>query len=59
MVPGLITLKAGGVFTADLQASDTTHAVHVRWHSSANGSSGSWSGTGSFLPDPLTIFPPD
>lgn len=50
---GLITLKSGAVFTADLQASDTSRAVHVRWHYSANGSAGSWSGTGSFRPGPL------
>jgi hypothetical protein len=50
---GLITLRSGGTFTATLQGSDTTHGVHVRWHYSANGSSGSWSGTASFLPSPL------
>jgi hypothetical protein len=50
---GTMTLKSGGTFTADLQASDTSRAVHVRWHYSANGTSGSWSGTGSFLPGPL------
>ena len=50
---GLVRFQAGGVFSADLQASDTSLAVHVRWHYSGNGSSGSWSGTGSFRPDPL------
>jgi hypothetical protein len=50
---GLVRLQSGGTFSADLQASDTSHSVHVRWHYSANGSSGSWSGTASFTPDPL------
>jgi hypothetical protein len=50
---GLITLKQGGTFSAVLLATDTTRSVHVRWHYSANGSSGSWSGTGSFRPGPL------
>ncbi len=50
---GQITLRDGGTFTANLQASDTTRGVHVRWHYSANGSSGSWSGTTSFLPGPI------
>jgi hypothetical protein len=52
---GLLRLQSGGTFSADLQASDTTLSVHVRWHYSANGSSGSWSGTSSFVPDPLQI----
>jgi hypothetical protein len=50
---GEMSLSQGGVFTADLQATDTSHSVHVRWHYSANGTSGSWSGTGGFMPDPL------
>jgi hypothetical protein len=50
---GLVTLRKGGTFAANLQATDTTHSVHVRWHYSANGSAGSWSGTGSFRPGPL------
>jgi hypothetical protein len=52
---GLVRLQSGGTFSADLQASDTALSVHVRWHYRANGSSGSWSGTTSFLPDPLQI----
>jgi hypothetical protein len=51
---GQITLRSGGTFRADLQSSDTSRAIHVRWHYSANGTSGSWSGTGSFLPDPIS-----
>lgn len=50
---GLITLRKGGIFSAQLQASDTTRSVHVRWHYRANGTSGSWSGTGSFRPSPI------
>ena len=52
-----VSLRSGGTFSADLGASDTTHAVHVRWHYSANGTSGSWSGTGSFRPGPLGVPP--
>src|SRR6266545_537425 len=52
---GQITLKKGGTFTAILQASDTSHTVNVRWHYSANGSSGSWSGTKTFTPATLAI----
>jgi hypothetical protein len=48
-----ITLRKGGTFSAVLTATDTTRSVHVRWHYSANGSSGSWSGTGSFRPSPM------
>ena len=50
---GKVTLRDGGTFTAELKASDTSRGVHVRWHYSANGTSGSWSGTGSFLPSPI------
>jgi hypothetical protein len=47
-----VSLRSGGTFSADL-ASDGNDNVHVRWHYSANGTSGSWSGTGSFRPGPL------
>ena len=46
-----LTLKSGGTFTADLQASDTSRSVHLRWHYSANGSAGGWSGTKSIVPN--------
>ena len=56
LCPGeLITLRKGGTFSGDLQATDTTHSVHLRWHYRANGSAGSWSGTGSFRPGPFGI----
>jgi hypothetical protein len=51
-----VSLRSGGMFSADL-ASDADDAVHVRWHYSANGTSGSWSGTGSFRPGPLAPPP--
>ena len=50
---GQITLRNGGTFTANLRASDTNRGVHVRWHYSANGSSGSWSATTRFRPSPI------
>lgn len=45
--------EIGGTFTADPQSTDTTNAIHVRWHYSANGTSGSWSGTASVVPDAI------
>ncbi len=47
---GQMTLKQGGTFTAQLQSSDTADKVNVRWHYSADGSAGGWSGTSSFTP---------
>jgi hypothetical protein len=47
-----VSLRSGGTFSADL-GSDSDNQVHVRWHYSANGSSGSWSATTSFKPGPL------
>jgi hypothetical protein len=47
---GTMTLKAGGTFTALVRANNTTSPIHVRWHYSAGGSSGSWSGTSSVTP---------
>ena len=54
---GQLRFQQGGTFSADLQSTDTSTSVHVRWHYSANGTSGSWSGTGSFVPDPTTPIP--
>jgi len=51
---GLVRLQKGGTFTAAVASTDTGEKVNVRWHYSANGSSGSWSGTRSVLP----ITPP-
>ena len=42
--------RLGGTFTANVTG-DVSNKVNVRWHYSANGSSGSWSGTGSVIPD--------
>jgi len=47
---GQMTLKKGGTFTAQLQSTDTSDKVNVRWHYSADGSAGGWSGTSSFVP---------
>jgi Subtilase family len=55
---GLVSLQQGGTFTATLQSSDATDPVHVRWHYSANGSAGGWSGTMSFTPGPGGPPPP-
>jgi hypothetical protein len=55
---GLVSLQQGGTFTAGLQSSDATDPVHVRWHYSANGSPGGWSGTMSFTPGPGESPPP-
>ncbi len=42
---GIVRLKQGGTLTATIASTDPSHKVNVRWHYSANGSSGSWSGT--------------
>jgi len=47
---GLVRLQKGGTFSATVASSDTSEKVNVRWHYSANGTSGSWSGTRSVLP---------
>jgi len=50
---GTMSLRNGGTFRADLQ-SDQHNAINVRFHYSANGTSGSWSATKSFDPDPIS-----
>ena len=52
-----MSLAAGGTFSADLQASDVSHSISVRFHYSANGTSGSWSATKAFTPDALSGTP--
>jgi hypothetical protein len=47
---GQVSLQQGGTFTATLESSDATDPVRVRWHYSANGSAGNWSGTNSYTP---------
>jgi hypothetical protein len=47
---GQLSLQQGGTFNAQVQSTDTTDKVNVRWHYSANGSSGSWSGTATVVP---------
>jgi hypothetical protein len=47
---GLVRLQQGGTFTATIASTETSDKVNVRWHYSANGSSGSWSGTRGVLP---------
>jgi hypothetical protein len=46
---GLVRLQKGGVFTSGVSSS-STEKINVRWHYSANGSSGSWSGTYGVVP---------
>jgi hypothetical protein len=47
---GLVRLQQGGTFTTGIASTDGMNTVSVRWHYSANGSSGSWSGTLNALP---------
>jgi len=54
---GLVRFRQGGTFTATVVATDTSHKVNVRWHYSANDSSGSWSGTKSVVPAPISVNP--
>ena len=49
---GSMSLRNGATFSADVQA-DHPHTVNVRFHYSADGSSGSWSTTKGIDPDPL------
>jgi len=46
---GPISLAKGGTFTAGVSAT-AVYKVNVRWHYSANGSAGGWSGTKSVTP---------
>jgi hypothetical protein len=50
---GLVRLQQGGTFTAGIASTDLQNSVGVRWHYSANGSSGSWSGTLNTVPGPV------
>ena len=56
---GDVDFQHGGTFTADLQGSDTSVMVAVRWHYrqffNNKRTSGSWSGTGHFNPDQTTV----
>jgi uncharacterized repeat protein (TIGR01451 family) len=49
---GKISLANGGTFTAQVLATVAVpgDGIHVRWHYSANGTSGSWSGTSAVQP---------
>jgi len=49
---GLVSLAQGGTFTSNLESSDPAAPVLVRWHYSADGAAGGWSGTHSFTPGP-------
>jgi parallel beta-helix repeat protein len=49
---GQMTLKQGGTFTTGIRSSDRLDKVNVRWHYSANGSKGAWSGTKTIVPGP-------
>lgn len=54
---GLVRLQQGGTFAATVASTDTDDKVNVRWHYSANGTSGSWSGTRSVVPIPTSEGP--
>lgn len=45
----LVRLQKGGTFSTGV-ASSGTDTINVRWHYSANGGSGSWSGTSAVVP---------
>ena len=47
-----MSLSQGGTFTTTVLSDVGLKGVHVRWHYSANGTSGSWSGTASVPPGP-------
>ena len=53
---GNMSLRNGAAFSADLQ-SDQTNKISIRYHYSANGSSGSWSATTAFDPDSISGSP--
>ncbi len=46
---GRVKLKPGGTFVAGFGSSTGTTKINVRWHYSANGSAGGWSGTKSIV----------
>ncbi len=48
---GQMSLSQGGTFTTTVNSDVLLKGVHVRWHYSANGTSGSWSGTANVSPD--------
>jgi hypothetical protein len=54
---GRVRLQQGGTFSASVSA-DTANKVNIRWHYSAHGTSGSWSGTKSVVPS-ASEPPPD
>jgi hypothetical protein len=47
---GLVRLKQGGTFSAVVTSTDNTAKFNVRWHYSANGTPGGWSGTKTVVP---------
>jgi hypothetical protein len=47
---GVVRLQQGGTFVAGFASSDGKTKVNVRWHYSAKGSAGGWSGTQSIVP---------
>jgi hypothetical protein len=46
----LVRLQQGGVFTTGIASNGAHEDVHVRWHYSANGTAGGWSGTYGVTP---------
>ena len=54
---GTMSLRNGGTFTGDLQADQVNNPISIRFHYSANGSSGSWSATKAFTPSLISSNP--
>lgn len=54
---GDVSFQAGGTFstTVDSDVAVPGDGVHVRWHYSANGTSGSWSGTAHVQPGKVIV----
>jgi hypothetical protein len=55
---GRVRLQRGGTFSANVSADTAADKVNVRWHYSAHGTSGSWSGTKSVVPSTNDEPPP-
>jgi hypothetical protein len=47
---GVVRLQKGGTFSTIISSTDHTDKVTIRWHYSADGSSGGWSSTQSVVP---------
>ena len=48
---GLVRLQKGGTFYAGIASDGNHEKINIRWHYSANGSAGGWSGTKGVVPN--------